>query len=53
MGASVEGDFAFGDPKLEKLQFHSGETALSAPGSGLEQISHRRFTILSEKIVHK
>ena len=46
-------DFAFGDPKRAKQQFHPGETALSALGSGLEQLLHRRFTILSEKIVHK
>ena len=46
-------DFAFDDPKLAKQQFHPRETALSALGSGLEQLLHRRFTILSEKIVHK
>ena len=51
--SSVEGDFAFDDPKLAKQQFHPRETALSALGSGLEQLLHRRFTILSEKIVHK
>ena len=49
----VEGDFAFGDPKRAKQQFHPGETALSALGSGLEQLLLRRCTILSEKIVHK
>lgn len=37
---------AIGRPGWEKVP-------LSVLGSGLEQLSHRRFTILSEKIVHK
>ena len=46
-------DFAFGDPKRAKLQFHPGETTLSALEWSIELIFLRRFTILSEKIVHK
>ena len=37
---------AIGGPGWEKVP-------LSVLGSGLEQLFHRRFTILSEKIVHK
>ena len=51
--SSVEGDFAFGDPKLAKQQSHPGETALSALEWSIELILLRRFTILSENIVHK